>query len=166
MTHTLTRKAAFDARSKHRCVRSLRDAKDYTRLRQSKLDVDRLDKVAIGACEMSMKVALFMIKRKRESQIKSLPIDFLFPPVFFFFILSIKMRCLLFVVRSHGLPSSFVIFLIHLNAAQSLWWLSCLACTKHNKNYSFNNRVLRLPAVVLLNTMFRPGNSGLLRLYV
>ena len=30
----------------------------------------------------------------------------------------------------------------------------------------FNNRVLRLPAIVLLNTTFRPGNSGLLRVYV
>ena len=29
-----------------------------------------------------------------------------------------------------------------------------------------NNRVLRLPAIVLLNTTFRPGNSGLLRVYV
>ena len=28
--------------------------------------------------------------------------------------------------------------------------------------FSFNNRVLRLPAIVLLNTTFRPGNSGLL----
>ena len=30
----------------------------------------------------------------------------------------------------------------------------------------FNNRVLRLPAIVLLNTTFRPANSGLLRVYV
>ena len=29
--------------------------------------------------------------------------------------------------------------------------------------FTFYNRVLRLPAIVLLNTMFRPGNSGLLR---
>ena len=29
-----------------------------------------------------------------------------------------------------------------------------------------NNRVLRLPAIVLLNTRFRPGNSGILRVYV
>ena len=29
-----------------------------------------------------------------------------------------------------------------------------------------NNRVLCLPAIVLLNTTFRPGNSGLLRVYV
>ena len=29
----------------------------------------------------------------------------------------------------------------------------------------FNNRVLRLPAIVLLNTTFRPGNSGLLRIH-
>ena len=39
VTHTLSRKAAFDARSRHRCSRSSRDAKDYTRLRQSNLDV-------------------------------------------------------------------------------------------------------------------------------
>ena len=32
--------------------------------------------------------------------------------------------------------------------------------------FTFNNRVLRLPAIVLLNTTFRPGNSGLLRIYV
>ena len=32
--------------------------------------------------------------------------------------------------------------------------------------FTFNNRVLRLPAIVLLNTTFRPGNSGLLRVYV
>ena len=32
-----------------------------------------------------------------------------------------------------------------------------------NDNFSFNNnRVLRLPAIVLLNTTFRPSNSGLL----
>ena len=31
---------------------------------------------------------------------------------------------------------------------------------------TFNNRVLRLPAIVLLNTTFRPGNSSLLRVYV
>ena len=29
--------------------------------------------------------------------------------------------------------------------------------------FTFNNRVLRLPAIVFLNTTFRPGNSGLLR---
>ena len=29
--------------------------------------------------------------------------------------------------------------------------------------FTVNNRVLRLPAIVLLNTTFRPGNSGLLR---
>ena len=34
-------KAAFDARSRHRCVRSSRDAEDFTRLRQSKGDVVR-----------------------------------------------------------------------------------------------------------------------------
>ena len=28
--------------------------------------------------------------------------------------------------------------------------------------FTFNNRVLRLPAIILLNTTFRPGNSGLL----
>ena len=33
-------------------------------------------------------------------------------------------------------------------------------------NTEANNRVLRLPAIVLLNTTFRPGNSGLLRVYV
>ena len=32
--------------------------------------------------------------------------------------------------------------------------------------FTVNNRVLRLPAIVLLNTTFRPGNSGLLRVYV
>ena len=32
--------------------------------------------------------------------------------------------------------------------------------------FMVNNRVLRLPAIVLLNTTFRPGNSGLLRVYV
>ena len=31
--------------------------------------------------------------------------------------------------------------------------------------FTFNNRVLRLPAIVLLNTTFRPENSGLLRVY-
>ena len=33
-------------------------------------------------------------------------------------------------------------------------------------SFFLNNRVLRLPAIVLLNTTFRPGNSGLLRVYV
>ena len=38
----------------------------------------------------------------------------------------------------------------------------CVCCHKMYK--AFNNRVLRLPlAIVLLNTTFRPGNSGLLQ---
>ena len=38
----------------------------------------------------------------------------------------------------------------------------------NDQGQTFNNRVLRLPAIVLLNTTFRPGNSaaGLLRVYV
>ena len=39
-------------------------------------------------------------------------------------------------------------------------------CCSILKTWLDNNRVLRLPAIVLLNTTFRPGNSGLLRVYV
>ena len=53
-----------------------------------------------------------------------------------------------------------------------IWIISRSKCRRHwsespppfsLKTFSFNNRVLRLPAIVLLNTTFRPGNSGLLR---
>ena len=82
----------------------------------------------------------------------ALPFFFVYADVSFFFLFQILLRVLFLL---------YWWFCIGFCSPVAVFWKKSSEGGKEKKKdqYTVNNRVLRLPAIVLLNTTFRPGNS-------